>query len=105
MLAGSISLNFKEVGGLGYTLVASKSAYQFSLSVYFQFKSQVVSVNSYCTSAIFSTQSLTTVYPSHVARKATLRVQNGTNLKVDFFECLDPPRYHMGKKFGFHCCP
>ena len=42
---------------------------------------------------------------THVARKATLRVQNGTNLKVDFFECLDPPRYHMGKKFGFHRCP
>ena len=40
-----------------------------------------------------------------VARKATLPVQNGTNLKVDFFECLDPLRYHMGKKFGFHRCP
>ena len=42
---------------------------------------------------------------AHVTRKDTLRVQNGTNLKVDFFECLDPPRYHMGKKFGFHRCP
>ena len=43
--------------------------------------------------------------PALVARKPTLPVQNGTNLKVDFFECLDPPRCHMGKKFGFHHCP
>ena len=42
---------------------------------------------------------------THVARKVILPVQNGTNLKVDFFECLDPPRCHMSKKFGFHHCP
>ena len=40
-----------------------------------------------------------------VARKATLPVQNGTNLKVDFFECLDPPRYQKDKNIGFHRCP
>ena len=42
---------------------------------------------------------------THVARKATLPVQNRTNLKVDFFESLNPPRCHMGKKFGFHRWP
>ena len=42
---------------------------------------------------------------SHVAKKAVLPVQNGTNFKVDFLVCLDPPRYHMDKKIGFHYCP
>ena len=33
---------------------------------------------------------------THVARKATIPVQNGANLKVDFFESLNYPRYHIG---------
>ena len=36
-----------------------------------------------------------------VPRKASLHVQNGTNLQVNFFESLGPPKYRVGKQFGF----
>ena len=32
------------------------------------------------------------IYNSHVAAKPSIPLRIGTNLKVDFFESLDPPR-------------
>ena len=43
--------------------------------------------------------------PPHVPDEASRPMHFALNLKVDFFESLDPPGYQLGQKLGFHRCP
>ena len=42
---------------------------------------------------------------AHVPDEASRPMHFAINLKVDFFESLDPPGYQLGQKLGFHQCP